>query len=158
VAVVTTLFSVTGTQANPRRKGLHRLYSTFPDGWHGLGLLLLRVSLAATLIVQGFAYLSGQKDSRFGLWAMCLLSLCSGGSLLIGLVTPVGGATALLLGIGATLSWLPAPSRNFFSGNLLSLDALAIALAAILLGPGAFSIDARLFGRRKIIIPRLPAS
>ena len=89
---------------------------------------------------------------------MCLLSLCSGASLLIGLLTPVGSATALLLGIGITLSRLPAPSSNFFSGNLLSLDALAIALAAILLGPGAFSIDARLFGRRKVIIPRLPAS
>jgi len=137
---------------------LHRLYSTFPDGWFGLGLLLLRVALGATLIVQGSAYLFGQKDLRFALWALCLLALCSGGSLLIGLLTPVGGATALLLGIGITLSRLPAPVWNFFNGNLLSLDALAIALAAILLGPGAFSIDARLFGRRKIIIPRLPPS
>lgn len=137
---------------------MHRLYSTFPDGWHGLGLLLLRVALGATLIVQGSAYFFGPKDLGFGPWAMCLLSLCSGASLLIGLLTPVGSATALLLGIGITLSRLPAPSSNFFSGNLLSLDALAIALAAILLGPGAFSIDARLFGRRKVIIPRLPAS
>jgi uncharacterized membrane protein YphA (DoxX/SURF4 family) len=137
---------------------LHRLYSTFPDGGHGLGLLLLRVALAATLMVQGFAYLSGQKDLRFGLCAMSLLSFCSGCSLLIGLLTPLGGATALLLGICATLSRLPAPSSNFFGGNLLSLDALAIAVAAIFLGPGAFSVDARLFGRRKIIIPRPPAS
>ena len=158
MTVAAMLFRGLVPQANPGRKGLLRLYSTFPDGWYGLGLLLLRVALAATLMVQGFAYLFGQKDSRFGLWAMGLLLLGSGGSLLIGFLTPLGSATALLLGIAATLSRLPAPGWNFFSGNLLSLDALAIALAAILLGPGAFSIDARLFGRRKIIIPRLPAS
>lgn len=137
---------------------MHRLYSTFPDGWHGLGLLLLRVALAATLMVQGLAYLLGHKDLKFGLWTIGLLSLCSGCSLLIGLLAPLGGATALLLGIGATLSGPPGPSCNFPAGNLLGLDTLAIAVAAILLGPGAFSIDARLFGRRKIIIPRPPTS
>jgi hypothetical protein len=127
---------------------LHRLYSTFPDGWHGLGLLLLRVALAATLIVQGFAYLSGQKDLAFGFWALCLVALLSGGSLLIGLLTPVGSTAALLVAIVATLSWLPAPSWIFFSGNLLNINAIVIALAGILLGPR----------RRKVIIPRLPAS
>jgi uncharacterized membrane protein YphA (DoxX/SURF4 family) len=143
---------------NPGRKGLQKLYSTFPDGRYGSGLLLLRVVLAATLMVQGLAYLSGQKDLRFELWAVGVLSLCSGCSLLIGLLTPLGGATALLLGIGATLSRLPAPSWHLFGGNLLNLDTLALAVTAILLGPGAFSIDARLFGRRKIIIPRPSAS
>jgi len=35
----------------------------------------------------------------------------------------------------------------------LSIDAIVMALVAILLGPGAFSLDARLFGRRRVIIP-----
>ena len=137
---------------------MHRLYSTFPDGWYGLGLLLLRVALGATLIVQGSAYLLALRDPRFGLWAMCMLVLSSGVSLVIGFLTPVAGAIALLAAVGVTFSWLPVPAWNLFSGNLLSFDAIAMAVATILLGPGAFSIDARLFGRRKIIIPRITAS
>jgi hypothetical protein len=33
----------------------------------------------------------------------------------------------------------------------------AIAVAVIFLGPGALSLDARLFGRREIIIPNNPS-
>jgi hypothetical protein len=33
---------------------------------------------------------------------------------------------------------------------------LAVAAAVVPLGPGALSLDARLFGRREIIIPRSP--
>jgi len=137
---------------------LHRLYSTFPDGWFGMGLLLLRSALGATLILQGSAYFSGQKDLNLALLAMGLLALCNGATLLMGFLTPIAGASALLAALGATFSWLPTPNWNIFSANPLSVDAITIALATILLGPGAFSIDARLFGRRKIIIPRLPAS
>jgi uncharacterized membrane protein YphA (DoxX/SURF4 family) len=31
-----------------------------------------------------------------------------------------------------------------------------VSISLILLGPGAFSLDARLFGRREIIIPEIP--
>jgi len=137
---------------------LHRLYSTFPGGWYGLGLLLLRVALGITLMVQASAYLLALKDPRFWLWAACVLALCSGASLLIGFLTPIVGAFALLAAAGVTFSRLPAPAWNLFSSNLLCFDAITMALAMVLLGPGAFSIDARLFGRRKIIIPRLPDS
>ena len=36
---------------------------------------------------------------------------------------------------------------------LAALNLAAISAALVLLGPGAFSVDARLFGRREIIIP-----
>jgi len=134
---------------------LHRFYSTFPSGWSGFGLLLLRAALGATLIMQGLAYLLALKDLRFGSWVMCLLAFCSGGVLLMGFLTPFASALAFLGGLGAAFSWLPAPSWNFFSGNPLSTDAILIALAVVFLGPGAFSLDAHLFGRRKIIIPRV---
>jgi hypothetical protein len=39
----------------------------------------------------------------------------------------------------------------FSTGSLFGLMVLATAIA--LLGPGAFSIDSRLFGRREILIP-----
>ena len=34
-----------------------------------------------------------------------------------------------------------------------AFNLAAISAALVLLGPGAFSLDARLFGRREIIIP-----
>ncbi len=35
----------------------------------------------------------------------------------------------------------------------MSVDMTLILVALVFLGPGAFSLDARLFGRREIIIP-----
>ncbi len=137
---------------------MHRLYSTFPDGWFGLGLLLLRAALGITLIVQASVSLLELKGPGFGLLTTCVLALCSGASLLIGFLTPIAGTFSFLAIVGATFSLLPVPGENPFSGNLLSFDAMALALATILLGPGVFSIDACLFGRRKIIIPHLPDS
>lgn len=137
---------------------MHRLYSTFPDGWAGLGLLLLRLALGATIIIQGSAYLFERQGLRSGPWAVCLLALASGGALLMGFLTPIASVVALLGGVGIAFSWLPAPSWNLFSGNPLSIDAIIMALAAVFLGPGAFSIDARLFGRRKVIIPYVSPS
>jgi hypothetical protein len=136
-------------------ESLHRLYSTFPDGWPGVGLLLLRVTLGATLIVVGFAYLSQHRYLSPKLWVMCSLMLYSGVSLIAGFLTSITAVSAFVGAAGATFSWLPAPTWNLFSGNVLSFDVIAMALATILLGPGAFSIDARLFGHRKVIIPRL---
>jgi hypothetical protein len=36
---------------------------------------------------------------------------------------------------------------------LAAFNLAAMSAALVLLGPGAFSLDARLFGRREIIIP-----
>ena len=92
------------------------------------------------------------------LWVMCIIALCSGASLLVGFLTPIAATFSFLVITGVMFSWLPASSWNLFGVNLLSFNAVTMALATILLGPGAFSIDARLFGRRKIIIPRFPDS
>lgn len=137
---------------------MHRLYSTFPAGWSGAGLFLLRVALGGTLIIQGLAYLRGLDASGFEPWAVCLMLLVCGGALLIGIVTPIASALAFLVCTGLTFSLVSVPGWNLLSGNVLSIDAIMIALAAGFLGPGAFSLDARLFGRRTIIIPRVSSS
>jgi uncharacterized membrane protein YphA (DoxX/SURF4 family) len=60
----------------------------------------------------------------------------------------------------ATVGYLRTGVSSFFmtgANNHISASAAfnlaAIAAALVLLGPGAFSLDARLFGRREIIIP-----
>jgi hypothetical protein len=39
--------------------------------------------------------------------------------------------------------------------GLLDVSPLVMVIAITLLGPGAFSLDAYFFGRRKIVVPRI---
>ena len=67
-----------------------------------------------------------------------------GALLLAGLWTPIAGVIASIVEIGMAFS-LPADFQA------LSLAA-AIALALALLGPGAWSVDAHNYGRKRISI------
>ncbi len=136
---------------------MQRLYSTFPGGWAGLGLLLLRAAIGGTLILLASAYLPQLQELRLATFAVCLLAFASGTALLVGFLTPVANSLVVLGGMGMAFSWLPAPNWTLFNCHPLTLDALIVATASALLGPGAFSLDARLFGLRKVIISRSPA-
>jgi hypothetical protein len=119
---------------------VQRLFTSFPGGSPGFGLLLLRVSVAVALFAHGATYLVDSRSNP-GKWAIGALVALTGGLLVLGVLTPlssaVAAATALLFGTG-----LPT--------LLIMLTATALAL----LGPGAFSVDAALFGRREISFPR----
>jgi len=121
-------------------------------------LLLLRVAIGGTLILQGSAYLPHLRSLRLEMWSVCLLAFASGTALLVGFLTLVASSLAVLGSMGIMFSWLPTAHWNVFNCNPLSLAAVIVAVAACLLGPGAFSLDARLFGLRKVIIPRSPAA
>jgi len=114
---------------------LQRFFSAFPDRWPGFGLLLLRVLVAVLVIVQTTAYLRA-AETLAG-WSIVVLLLASTAFLLLGFVTPVA---AVLIGL---ISLYP----------LQDLEIVVLAVVIALLGPGAFSIDARMFGRREILIP-----
>jgi len=138
--------------ASTWRVALQRLFSTFPGGWPGVGLLLLRVAVGTVIVAQGALYLAGA--AAFSVWLAGLLAIASGASLLLGFLTPIG---AILTGVGCgamTLSWIPSPEHSLIELKLSAIMLVIVAGAILLLGPGAFSIDARLFGRREIIIPR----
>jgi uncharacterized membrane protein YphA (DoxX/SURF4 family) len=101
----------------------------------------------------------GWRHLGLAMWAVGLLAIASSVSLLIGYLTPFTGVLLALSGLGAALSWFPAPNPNLFDSKLATALASVIAVAMVCLGPGAFSVDARLFGRREITIPSsLPSS
>ncbi len=83
--------------------------------------------------------------------AVGLLAVSSGASLLIGFLTPGAGAVAGLTIFAIAVSWLPVPPAGPLLDRVGALCVAAVAAALVLLGPGALSLDARLFGRREII-------
>jgi uncharacterized membrane protein YphA (DoxX/SURF4 family) len=136
-------------------KRLLRLFSfTYPGGRAGVGLLLLRAVFGLTAVVQGGVYFSSRDNPTLWTWMMGAITLAIGSSLLIGFLTPVA---CLLLGLGSIatpFSSFPTYTPNLLDDGLSILFVMVIAVAIALLGPGAYSLDARLFGRREIIIPQ----
>lgn len=136
---------------------LLRLFSfTYPGGRAGVGLLLLRAVCGLTAVIQGGAYLSSSDHPMLWTWMIGLPALAIGSSLLIGFLTPVA---CILLGLGSiaiAFSPFPPDTHNILGNGLSVLCVIVFAVAITLLGPGAYSLDARLFGRREVIIP--PAS
>jgi putative oxidoreductase len=123
-------------------KFLQRLFSNFASGWPGRGMLALRVLTAAAL-VHSVGTHSGTASGVA--LALEYIAASLGLFVLVGLWTPIVGiliaAIELWLAIfAATDPWMA-----------IALATLGGSLAMI--GPGAWSIDARLFGRKHIATP-----
>lgn len=119
-------------------------------------MLLLRAIVGLGAVAQGFLYLGrGAKLSAGGLLFGVLLAI-SGVCLVIGFLTPIASILAGVGCVASTASWVPAPITTLFDGRLVSLEVIVMALSIAMLGPGAFALDARLFGRREIVIPPAP--
>src|ERR1700722_4581593 len=76
-------------------RSLQRLFSTFPNSWPGVGLLLLRVCLGIALIYFGMAGLLGKPLESMTL-AQNLIASVGGVFLLAGLWTPIMGTAVAL--------------------------------------------------------------
>jgi len=115
-------------------------------------LLLLRTVFSLALLVEGACYFSAPNLSATG-WILGLSDFGAGALLLIGLLTPVVAAVVATGTLAAGLSLLPACHTSVFESKTSLIFGLTMLFTIIGLGPGAFSVDARMFGRREIIIP-----
>jgi putative oxidoreductase len=123
---------------------LQRLFSTFPEGRPGIGLVFLRTVAAILPIQHGIAVL---LTTPLGLSAIVQLVTASAATLLlIGLWTPIAG---LLMAVVELFFAFSHPTDPWMHILLATLGA-----ALAMLGPGAWSVDAHLFGRKRIQIPQ----
>jgi putative oxidoreductase len=122
---------------------LQRLFSTFPDGWPGTGLVFLRTVAAILSVQHGIAGLLTAPQP--GVVILQLVAAAAAALVLVGFWTPVAGALLAVAELCLAFSHTGDPSIHILLG------ALGAALA--MLGPGALSVDARLFGRKRIEIP-----
>lgn len=116
---------------------MQRLFSTFAGGWPGTGLLLQRFLVGTILLREAFLRLEAGPH-----FALVALPSIASVLLVMGLGTPYIG-----LLVAATQLWV------VFSGSAdpwtaIILSGLGASLAMI--GPGAWSMDARFFGRKHI--------
>ena len=108
--------------------------------------------MGCSLIVQGIGYVRTPNDS-LAAGGLALLAFAGGAFLLAGLMTPLVAVLVAAGGIGIALSRLPLPGEVVFDDYLAIINLIVLSIAIALLGPGAFSLDARMFGRREITIP-----
>lgn len=141
------------TSASPIRFSwdafLQRLFSTFPNSWPGVGLLLFRVCLGVALMYFAIGGLFGTPSEPITL-AQNSIAAVGAIFLLAGLWTPVMGTLTALDEVWIALS-LHSPGRQ---DTWIHIFLAILAVSVAMLGPGAWSIDARLFGRKRFDIDR----
>ena len=128
---------------------MRRLFSSFADGWPGVGLLGMRLVAGTVLIARGVATLwTGPPLEAV---SAEIVAMIAGVFLIAGLWTPVSGSALALVQMWSLLMRRGDPWASILLGTL--------GAALALLGPGAWSVDARRFGwKRMDIRDRTPSS
>jgi len=124
-------------------------FSRYVGGLPGTGLLILRATVGVTAVLQGCAFAPWHECGPSWLWSIAVVLCLGGGALILGTLTVLTSLTIVLVEMGTACSLLPALSHS----QAGSVQVIAMTIAVILIGPGAFSIDARLFGLREVKIP-----
>jgi uncharacterized membrane protein YphA (DoxX/SURF4 family) len=119
---------------------MQRLFSMFPQGGPGLALLLLRVSVAGITVFRFWAHYRALAPHWLLLGIIVLaVALC------VGFLTPILSVLICLVSVFSIAQ----------GGSDAAVDVSTIlnAIALALLGPGAYAVDAWLYGRRVVIVP-----
>jgi uncharacterized membrane protein YphA (DoxX/SURF4 family) len=123
---------------------VQRLFSTFAEGRPGAGLLLQRVLTSAILLYLGATRLL--EADRLGPNVPYGIAAAAGVLLLIGLWTPLAGIT---IAIGEVWILWSRPGDS-----LIPIVLATLGVTVAMIGPGIWSVDAQLYGRKHLEVPR----
>lgn len=118
---------------------MQRLFSTFADSWPGFGLLVQRLLTGIALIHNGIGRLG---TPAAGLIIPEITGAFLGLFILAGLWTPFAGGLVAAIELWVIL----AGGSDIWMSLMLATFGGTLAM----IGPGAWSIDARLFGRKHL--------
>ena len=119
---------------------MQRLFSNFANGWPGVGLLLQRI-LTAILLIR-FEVIATTGRSPPSTLIQEIIAACAAILLLIGFCTPVVGTLLAVIELWVAIARIGDP--------WISVILATFGATAAMIGPGAWSIDARLFGRKHL--------
>jgi putative oxidoreductase len=119
---------------------LRRLFSTFAFGWPGVGLLLMRLVAGIALIAHGVERFRTGEPLEPAL--LDLVAIGDGALMVAGLWTPIAGSMLVILALWSTIAQNANPCPCIY--------LITFGVALVLLGPGGWSIDAHLFGWKRI--------
>jgi uncharacterized membrane protein YphA (DoxX/SURF4 family) len=129
---------------------LQRAFSGFPTGYPGLALLLLRLVVGGAASSQAWLLITANHGAVNSSVVVALLAFVTGLALIVGFMTPIA---SVLLSAGGLLVMLSSSVPGhllLFESGMARLEFIVMSAALISLGPGALSLDARLYGRREI--------
>jgi hypothetical protein len=112
----------------------------FPTGTAGVALLLLRLSVAATLLVIRVECCTFSLSWTTVAAVVLALGLC------MGFLTPY---CASLCGLIELLEVLVPGGVGRFIIVMSALQSVVVAM----IGPGGYSVDSRIFGRQRLTFP-----
>src|SRR5262249_22566586 len=119
---------------------MRRLFSTFAGGPPGIGLLLIRLLAGSTVVCHAIMILRTGPPLGGLVFAGFLIGL--GLMLIAGLWTPAAASLITIIALWDAFAY--AGDRRY------SVMVAVLSLALALLGPGAWSVDARLFGWKRL--------
>lgn len=120
---------------------MQRLFSMFPSGVAGVALFLLRLLVATTVLVEDSGHWAFVSSPWFAV-PLAILAIC----ICLGFLTPY---TAILCGVSEIRSLVASGLDNVLS----PFTAIMLCIILAMLGPGAYSLDSRIFGRQLLRLP-----
>ena len=129
---------------------LQRTFSGFPTGYPGFALLLLRLVVGGGASSQAWLLMIANHGAVNASVVVALLAFVIGLALIIGLMTPIASALLAAGALFLTVDSSVLGHLSLFESGMARLEFIVMSVALIFLGPGALSLDARLYGRREI--------